>query len=64
MEDSERPKELCLQLPVLFDLDIFAIQPNFITKGIALRLDAFLVGPFLKILCIIEVFSANDHQLS
>ena len=25
---------------------------------------AFLVGPFLKILCIVEVLSANNHQLS
>ena len=58
------PCTLCLKLPVLFGLDVFAIQPNFITRGIAPRLDAFIVGPFLKFLGIIEVFIANNHQLS
>ena len=64
MEDSEWPKELCLQLLVLFGLDVFAVQSNFITGGIASRLDAFIVGPFLKFLSVVEVFSANNHQLS
>ena len=64
MKDPEWPKKLCLQLPVLFSLDIFAIQPNFITRSIAFRLNAFIVGPFLKFLGMVEVFSTNDHQLS
>ena len=64
MEDSEWPKELCLQLPVSFGLDVFAIQPKFITGGIAPRLDAFIVGPFLEFLGMVEVLSTNDYQLS
>ena len=64
MEDSKWPKELCLQLLVLFGLDIFTIQPNFITEKIAPRLDAFIMGPFLEFLGMVEVFSANNYQLS
>ena len=64
MEDSERPKELCLQLPVAFGLDIFAVQPNFLAGGIAPRFDSFIVSSFLKFLGIVEVFSANNHQFS
>ena len=63
-QNSKRFEELRLQLPILFGLDIFVIQPNFITRGIALRLDAFIVGPFLKFLGMVEVFFANDHQFS
>ena len=61
MEDLEWPKELCFQLPVSFGLDVFAIQPNFITRSIAPRLDAFIVGPFLKFLGMVEVLFANNH---
>ena len=64
MEDSKLPKELCFLLPVSFGLDIFAVQPNFITGDIAPRFDAFIVGPFLKFLGMMEVFSTNNHQLS
>ena len=56
MQNSKRSEELCLQLPVLFGLDIFAVQPNFITGGIASRLDAFIVGLFLKFLDMMEIF--------
>ena len=64
VQNSKRSKELRLQLPVSFGLDVFAVQPNFITGGIAPRLDAFIVGPFLKFLGMVEVLSANNHQLS
>ena len=56
MKDLKWFKELCLQLPVLFDLGIFAVQSNFITGSIVSRLDVFIVGPFLKFLNIVEVF--------
>ena len=62
MEDSERPKKLCLQLPVAFSLDIFAFQPNFLAGGIAPRFDSLIVSLFLKFLGMVEVFSANNHQ--
>ena len=64
MQNSKRFKELCLQVLISFGLDIFAVQPNFITGGIAPRLDAFIVGPFLEFLGMVEVLSANDHQFS
>ena len=48
----------------MFGFDIFGIQPNFIAGGIASRLDAFIVSLFLKFLGMVEVFAANDHQLS
>ena len=64
MEDLEWPKKLCLQLLILFNLNVFAIQPNIITGGIASRLDAFIVGPFLKFLGMVEVLSTNNHQFS
>ena len=46
----------------MFDFDIFAVQPNFITKIIVFRLNAFIISPFLKFLSIVEVFLANNHQ--
>ena len=64
MQNSKRSKELRLQLPVSFGLDVFAVQPNFITGGIAPRLDAFIVGLLLTFLGMVEVLLANDHQLS
>ena len=56
MQNSKRFKELFFQLPLLFCLDIFAVQPNFIIGGIALRLDAFIVSLLLKFLSIVEIF--------
>ena len=64
MEHSERPKEFCLQLPFAFGLDIFAVQPNFLTESIASRLDSLIVSSFLKFLGMVEIFLANNHQLS
>ena len=53
MYDSEQSKKLRFQLSVLFDLNVFAIQPNFVTKGMASRLNVFVVGPFLKFLSLV-----------
>ena len=64
MEDSKRPKKLCLQLPVAFGLNIFAVQPNFFAGGVASRFDSLIVSSFLKFLGMVEVFSANNHQFS
>ena len=64
MEDLEPPKELCLQLPVAFGLDIFAVQPNFLAGGVAPRFDSLIVSSFLKFLGMVEIFSANNHQFS
>ena len=56
MQNLKRFEELCFKLLVLFDLGIFAVQPNFITRGIAPKLNAFIVGLFLKFLGMVEVF--------
>ena len=63
MEHPKRFKELCLQLPISFGLDVFAIQPNFITESIAAGLHALIVSFFLKFLRAIEVLSINNYQL-
>ena len=63
MQNSKRFKKLCLKLPVLFDFDVFTVQPNFITRDIAFRPDAFIVSLLLKFLSVIEVLLANNHQL-
>ena len=64
MEDTERPKELCFQLLVAFGLDIFAVQPNFLARGVAPRLDSLIVSSLLKFLGRVEVFSVNNHHIS
>ena len=64
MENPERSKELYLQLPVVFGLDIFAVQPNFLTGGVAPRFDSFIVSSFLQFLGMVKIFLANNHQLS
>ena len=47
MEHPERPKELYLQLPVVFGLDIFIVQPNILAGGVAPRFDSLIVSSFL-----------------
>ena len=63
MEHLERFKELCLQLLVMLGLDVFAVQPYFVIRGIAFRLNTFIVGLLLEFLSVLEVFLANNHQL-
>ena len=63
MEDSERPKKFCFQLPFALILDILAVQPNFLVGSIVLGFDSLIVSLFLKFLGMVEIFSANDHQL-
>ena len=48
----------------MFSFDVFAIQPNFVIRSIALRLNAFIISLFLKLLSMIEVFLANGYQIS
>ena len=45
----------------MFGLDVFAIQPYFVTEDIASRLNAFIMGLLLKFLSMVEVFLANNH---
>ena len=62
MEHLKWPKELCLQVPVAFGLNILAVQPNFIAGGVTPRFDSFIMTSFLKFLGIVEIFPANNHQ--
>ena len=48
---------------VLFDFNVFAIEPNFIAAGIAFKLNAFIISLLLKLLNIVEVFIANGYKL-
>ena len=64
MEHLERPKELRFQLLVPLSLDILAVQPNFLARGVALRFDSLIISLFLKFLGMIEIFLANNHQFS
>ena len=48
----------------MFGLDVFAIQPYFVFRDIASKINAFIVGPILKFLGMVKVFSINNHQFS
>ena len=48
----------------MFGLDVFAIKLNFIARGVALRLDSLIQSLFLEFLGMVEILSANNHQLS
>ena len=50
VQNSKRPKELRLQLPIAFGFDIFAIQPNLLARSVTSRLGFFIVGLFLQFL--------------
>ena len=50
VQNSKRPKELCLQLLIAFGFDIFAVQPNLLARSITFRLSSFIVGSFFQFL--------------
>ena len=58
----KKDKKLDLKLLVFFGFDVFAIKPNVITKAIAFKFDAFIVSLVLKLVGLLEIFLANDHQ--
>ena len=64
VEHLERPKELCLQLPVTLGLNILAVQPNFLTGNVILGFDFLIVSSFLKLLGMVKIFLAHNYQLS
>ena len=51
------------QLIILFSFDMFATQINFITQGIVLRLDSFIVNLFLKFLGMIKILLVNGYKV-
>ena len=64
MQNSKKPKELCLQLLIAFGFDIFAVQPNFFARSVTFRLSSFIVGLFLQFLSMLQVFSVCSHKIS
>ncbi len=64
MQYPKRSKEFSLEFLLPLGFDVFAIQPNFVTQDIASRLYMLVVISLLKLLCMLEVLSADSHQLS
>lgn len=60
----ERSHKFGLQLLVLFDFDKFAIQPNFVTRRVDSRFNAFVISLLLKLLSVKEVLSTDSYELS
>ena len=63
VQNLKRPKELCLQLPIAFGFDIFAVQPNLLAGSITSRLNFFIVSLFLQFLGVLQVFSTYSHKI-
>ncbi len=63
MQYPKKSKEFSLEFPIPLDFDLFAIQPNFVVQNIASRLCMFIVILLLEFLCMLEILSANSHQL-
>ncbi len=64
MQYPKRYKEFSFEFPIPLGFDVFAIQPNFVARGIASRLCMVVVTSLLKLLCMLKVLSADSHQLS
>ncbi len=64
MQYPKRSKEFSLEFPIPLDFDVFAIQPNFVARGIASRLRMLVVISLLKLLCMLEFLSVDSYQLS
>ena len=54
-------EKLGFQLTIPLSFKVLATQPDFIALGIALRLDSFIVGLLLKLLCVAEILLANGY---
>ena len=53
VQNSKKPKEFRVQLPIAFGFDIFVFQLNLLAKSITSRLSSFIVGLFLQFLCVL-----------
>lgn len=53
--------EFAWQFAILFDLEVFAVQPIFVIKNYALELYSIIIGSFFKILSMVEVISIHSH---
>ena len=61
---SKRTEKLGFQLAILLSSEVLATQPDLVARGIALRLDSFIVGLLLKFLGVVEILLANGHEVS
>ncbi len=61
MQYPKKSHEFSLEFLIPLGFDVSAIQPNFVTRGIASRLHMLIVISLLKFLCILEVLSADSH---
>lgn len=55
-------KKLAFKLLIIFDLIIFAIQPNFIVKCIVLSFNIFIISWFLKFYDMIGILMTNNLE--
>ena len=44
MQHSKKIKKLSFQLAIPLNIEVFAIQPDLVAWGVALRLDTFVIG--------------------
>ena len=49
---------------ILLNFEVFAIQLNFFTENIALRLETFIIGLFLKFLGMVKILLVYSHEFS
>ncbi len=64
MKDSEGSKKFAFELLVPLRLDVFAIQPDLLTRSVVTALYSIVMGFLLQLLCVEKVPTANFHQLS
>ena len=62
IQNLKKIKKFDFQILILFGFDVFAIQPNFVFRSIASRLCIFIMSLLLKLLGVVEVFTANQHK--
>ena len=61
---SKRFKELSFKFAIFFGLDIFAVHLNFIAKSMVLGLHSLVMGSFMKLWSMMEVFSIYSYPFS
>ena len=57
-------KDLSLKLAILCDLNVLSVQPNFVAKSVIPKLYRLIMGSFLKLLSMVDVFFIYNHQFS
>ncbi len=61
MQYPKRSNEFSLEFPIPLGFNVFAIQPNFVNRGIASRLRMLVMISLLKLLYMLEVLAADSH---